>query len=70
MTKFTGQFEDVEVREPDEHGVLVPVQHRTPTRRSIFAPSEPTFLTKLAGGMILVGLLVRLTLWAKDYFAG
>lgn len=25
MTKFTGPFEDVEVREPDEHGVLRPV---------------------------------------------
>lgn len=35
MTKFSGQFEDVEVREPDEHGVLRPVPEPSLLRRVI-----------------------------------
>jgi hypothetical protein len=38
--------------------------------RDYLLPPAPTLITRLVPYMLGVGLLVRLALWAKDYFAG
>ena len=63
MTKFTGPFEDVEVREPDE-------KPRARPRSSLIVPNRPSILLKLVPYMLLAGLFGRLVLWVRDYFTG
>ena len=67
MKKFSGPFEDVEVREPDEHGVLRKV--RGPTAAESFrdgykhGSATPWLLPDLTWRLLAVAAFLAFLFW-------